>query len=283
MSLTKFLDDKEVKEKFKETFKMPKLSFSKEIKLQPGTKNYTVMGIAFDYLLRLYISRLNNISNDNTFIAETVVHQLKGNQKTDCMVTIKMIKKEVDKYFSIKGLNEELLILLLQISHYDVVYRTGRIDYLPDDIGKVDPFDIIDLKRLYSLLQDDMWKCKEKCLLNPVFGNASLLVSGADADLILDDMLIDIKVTTKVGMNREFFNQLMGYYFLNKIAEIEGSSYSNTINKLGIYSARYGELISFDVNEVIEQYEVREFCHWFIDKAGKFYNHSSDFLSKFSV
>jgi hypothetical protein len=283
MSLTKFLDDKEVKQKFSETFKIPKLQFSKEIKLQPATKNYTVIGIAFDYLLRFYISRLNRtITNDNVFIAEKVVHQLKGNQKADCMVTIKMTKKEVDKYFSSKGLNEELLILLLQISHYDVVYRTGRIDYLPDDIGKVDPYDIIDLKRLYNLLQDDMWKCKETCLLNPVFGNASLLVSGADADLILDDMLIDIKVTTKVGMNREFFNQLMGYYTLHKIAGI-GSNYGNTINKLGIYSARYGELISFDVNEVIEQNEFREFCHWFIDKAGKFYSHSSDFLNNFSI
>lgn len=284
MSLTKFLDDKEVKQKFNETFKMPKLNFSKEIKLLPATKNYTVMGIAFDYLLRFYISRLNrSIPNDNIFKAEMVIHQLKGSQKADCMVTIKMTKKEVDKYFSSKGLNEELLILLLQISHYDVVYRTGNIAYLPEDIGKVAPEDIIDLKRLYSLLQDEMWKCKETCLLNPVFGNASLLVGGADADLILDDMLIDIKVTTKVGMNREFFNQLMGYYTLNKIAGIEGSSCSNTINKLGIYTARCGELISFDVNNVIDENTFNDFCHWFIDKAGKFYNHSSDFLNKFSI
>jgi hypothetical protein len=108
------------------------------------------------------------------------------------------------------------------------------------------------------------------------------LVSGADADLILDDMLIDIKVTTKAGINREFFNQLMGYYTLNEIAGIE-YNFGKTINKLGIYSARYGELISFDVNEVIEQNEFREFCHWFIDKAGEFYKHPKDFLKNFSV
>lgn len=162
-------------------------------------------------------------------------------------------------------------------------YLNHRGDLLPeDDIGKVDPFDVIDLKRLYSLLKDDMWKCKETCLLNPVFGDASLLVNGADTDLILDDMLIDIKVTTQAGLKRDFFNQLMGYYILNKIAGID-SNYGNTINRLGIYSARYGELISFNVNDVIDENTFNDFCHWFIDKAGKFYNHSSDFLNKFSI
>jgi len=279
MSLTSFLEDKEVKQKFKETFRMPKLDFNKEIKLQPATKNFTIMGIAFDYLFRCYIKKLNNMSDYIALKAENVVRILNSNQRAECLTLIRMTKQAMDEYFSINGINNELLILLLQISHYDIVYRTGRVDYLPGDIGKVNTNDVIDLKRLYNLLQDEKWKCKNTCLLNPVFGDASLLVNGADADLIMDDMLIDIKVTTQPGITREFYNQLIGYYILNRIVSLQNNN-RNMISRLGVYSARYGELISFDVNGVINENAFNDFCRWFIEKAGKFYNHPGDFISK---
>lgn len=280
--LTTFLDNKEVKSKFSETFKLPKLTYSKEIKIEPATKNYTAVGIAFDYLLRFYITRLNKtLANDFTLIAEKAILFLKGKQADECKALVKITKKAIEKYLKSKGLDEELLILLLQISNYDIVFRTGRIDLLPEDIGKVSSWDVIDLKKLYSLLQDDMWKCKKTCLLNPSFGNASLLVGGADADLILDDMLIDIKVTKKEGMKRDFFNQLMGYYILHRIA-IPDKKLSKEISKLGIYSARFGELISFNVDDVIDENSFDDFCKWLINKAGELYHHSSDFMKTFS-
>jgi hypothetical protein len=127
-----------------------------------------------------------------------------------------------------------------------------------------------------------MWKCKKTCLLNPTFGNASLLVGGADADLILDDILIDIKVTKQEGMKRDSFNQLMGYYILHRIA-IPDKKYSKEISRLGIYSARFGELISFNVDDVIDENSFDDFCKWFINKAGELNKHSSDFMKKFHV
>ena len=47
----------------------------------------------------------------------------------------------------------------------------------------------------------------EKCYLNPTFGDASNLVGGADADIILDDMLIDIKTTKAISFTQEHYNQ----------------------------------------------------------------------------
>lgn len=282
MSLKKFLQDKEVKEKFRKTFKKPKIDFNEEIIIQPASKNYTCIGIVFDYILRLYISKINsNVSVDNYLIAEKIMPILKGRKKIDAEVSIIMTKEAIERYFSMSGLDDELIILLLQISHYDIVYRTGRIDYIPDDIGKIDINDVFDIKSLYKILTTQTWLKGNKCILNPSFNKASVLVSGADADLIIDDMLIDIKVTKQKGLNRDHFNQLIGYYILNRLDNININQEYQNINKLAIYSARYGKLLSFKIIDIADEDTIKEFCNWFILKAGNVYKHDSDFLSQF--
>lgn len=51
MSLTSFLKIKEVKAKFRETFKKPSFKLEGEIIAHPQTKNYGLVGTAFDYLM----------------------------------------------------------------------------------------------------------------------------------------------------------------------------------------------------------------------------------------
>ena len=51
-------------------------------------------------------------------------------------------------------------------------------------------------------------------LLNPVFKEASLLVGGADADLISGDTLVDFKTTKSNSMATGNLDELFGYYLL---------------------------------------------------------------------
>jgi len=52
MSLTSVIHTKEMRELFKNEFTRPKGKLSAEIKASPLTKNYSMVGTAFDYLLR---------------------------------------------------------------------------------------------------------------------------------------------------------------------------------------------------------------------------------------
>ena len=105
---------------------------------------------------------------------------------------------------------------------------------------------------LYKLFSQRDWPAKEVFFLNPVFNDASLMVGGADADLIIDDMLIDFKTVKAAGMKRTDFDQLMGYYLLNEIGGITGYDKKHAINKIAVYSSRYGELMELDVNDIFD-------------------------------
>jgi hypothetical protein len=126
-----------------------------------------------------------------------------------------------------------------------------------------------DLKKLYSIIPN-FFKSNKKCILNPSFGTASLMVGGADADLIIGDTLIDIKTTTSLVFIKSYFLQLIGYYVLNDIGGIDEIKDHVKIKKLGIYYSRYGYLFTFNVSEVVSKKDFKEFTELFIDIAQGF-------------
>ena len=77
---------------------------------------------------------------------------------------------------------------------------------------------------------------------NPTFTESSL-VGGADADLIIDRMLIDIK-TTKNLIGALELRQLLGYLLLD-------SDDQYGIESIGFYLARQGIFVAWPIEEVI--------------------------------
>lgn len=264
MSLKSFLSKKEVNEKFKELIKKPKFEYSKVILAPPITKNYSLIGTAFDYLIRFYVERINKYRfKKGITIAEQSLHEkILGEKYVLAQEIIKNAEKNLSNYLETSALSDELIASAIKLAQLDLVKRIGIID---NNLGVVDKRDIQDLRNLYSLLDNSQWLCKDYCLLNPNFGVTSYLVGGADADIIIDDVLIDIKTVKAAGINRQAFNQLFGYYILNRI---EGSY---NINYLGIYSARYGELIKFKVSDIVEDNSLSILTHWFEELALKEY------------
>jgi hypothetical protein len=124
-----------------------------------------------------------------------------------------------------------------------------------------------DLQVMLSLVQAQMFRSDRRCILNPTFGRGSNLVGGADADLIIDDTLIDVKTSKHLTFDREFFNQLAGYYILSCIGGVDGCADAG-IKHLAIYYARYGLLHKISVVDCIAQSEVPAFLlKWFKKRA----------------
>ncbi len=60
LSLISFLKIKEVKEKFRETFKKPNIKLERELQASPQTANCGLAGTAFDYLTRFFLSFIHS-------------------------------------------------------------------------------------------------------------------------------------------------------------------------------------------------------------------------------
>lgn len=59
------------------------------------------------------------------------------------------------------------------------------------------------LRALLEILRGSLSKHfidSKGCILNPAFGEAAALVGGADADLMIDNTLIDLKTTKKTAV-----------------------------------------------------------------------------------
>lgn len=146
-------------------------------------------------------------------------------------------------------LNRHCVVLALM----EEIFRTGRLDgRLPTGefsgaeslIGVAESHWIDDLRELSWNFYDGFNHLLPlPHVLNPTFDGSSD-VGRADADLIVDGTLIDIKVTVKREINPDWLWQLLGYVLLD---------YSNVhrINGIGLYMARQGILIQWDLEESI--------------------------------
>jgi len=82
-------------------------------------------------------------------------------------------------------------------------------------------------------------------ILNPMF-SGSVDIGGADADLIVENCLIELKTTTKPDFERKgLLYQLLGYVLLDYEDEYE-------IDAVGVYLARRGLLIRWQLEPLLE-------------------------------
>jgi hypothetical protein len=268
MSLTSFIKIPEVREGFNKTFTKPEVNINRSKFVAPKTKNYSLIGTAFDYLLRFYLQKLNKKNVISTkWIAEQGLGMLnpKSEKFKKATKIINNAKIQNKKYIKTGKITRNLFVSILKLAQLDSLYRIGRID---PNLGKVDPKDIIDLKNLFNNIENKYFKSKHLCILNPTFGEASMMVGGADADLIIDDTIIDIKTTIENKFSREFFNQLMGYYtlyFIGGVDVIYNKEFR--IKNIALYSSRYGALIKIPVEKIIKEVDYTKFISWFKENA----------------
>src|SRR4028118_114694 len=235
MSLTSFLELTDVKARFRQEFSKPIMPKPKELLAPPLTKNYRLVGTAFDYLLRFYIEQQNLQAISHAWAAEASVKILKRKGLIrlyeQAYLILVQAKEEYARYLETHQVTDDLLKSSLLLAKLDVVYRAGKI---PENLEQIDEKDIEDLRNLLAIVEPSTFKSSGVVILNPEFGLASALVRGADADLLIDDLLIDIKTVKEASLSQEYFNQLIGYYALSKIEPIDGTPPQHEIKRLGI-------------------------------------------------
>lgn len=103
-----------------------------------------------------------------------------------------------------------------------------------------------DLARLSWLFYDRAWdKIRPGATLNPTFAGSSD-VGGADADLIVDGCLTEIKTVKKPEIDARLVYQLLGYCLLDYDDHYR-------IRSVGVYFARHGVWLAMDLTDFLTQ------------------------------
>lgn len=289
MSLYSIIHDhKAIRDGLRARVVKPPIRFD-AIKAAPLTTNSRIVGTAFDYLLRFLLQRINAVAQTRRWVAEAGVERIGASeseyvydldrktllykadrQRRKADNYINDARREHRAYLETGVVTDKLLISALRLAYLDVAYRASpdRIDWR--GLKSPDRKHVADLRALLALVNESAFKAKRTCLLNPEFGAASPLVGGADADLLIDDCLIDIKTTKNPHLDVRDFFQLIGYYLLHGFDGIH-CDYSKTeaheINFLAIYFSRYGFLWKVAVEEVLPPNSVHETARWFFDSV----------------
>lgn len=296
MSLTSFVARKEIREVIRENFTKPHFVAPKNLLAPPQTKRYSLVGTAFDYALRFHAQRLNQTAIERTWAATKGFSKL---DSLDCFdvtdadtgVTIRQqssrhkIAKAIleranctrEKYLQNGKVTRLLLESAIGLAKLEVIYRSGYID---EQIGEADPADIRDLRKLLSIVPAGDFRAKRVCLLNPTFGTGSHMVRGADADLIIDETLIDIKTTKSTKRRPEHFDQLIGYLALHDIWGADGVKKISKVNKIAIYFSRYAEWCEVEVDQLINPKAYSNFLVWFRNEIEEKYKARQERLVK---
>ncbi|WNG49181.1 hypothetical protein F0U60_37500 [Archangium minus] len=237
-----------------------------------ASTNYSLIGTAFDYLLRFGLQRRVSFAMSREWVAEEGLRSLVArgyghparrlSQKTIDAATkaISEAKAACSEYCEHGEITNALLQSALRLAQIDALVRSGiKVKWF----GVVDLKDMRELRRLMDLVPWQEFTPRKRCLLNPTFGRASTLVGGADADLLLDDTLIEIKTTKSGAFSKTYVKQLVGYYVLFLIGGIDGAEAEDDIAKIGVYAARYGRLVRIPVRSVVPPMALRSLTKLF--------------------
>lgn len=298
MSLTSFVSMSEVKAKLKPL--RPKLSrkLNVPLKVEPRSKRYTLVGTAFDYLLRFELQRRAPHAVSERWIAEyapeIICHEAgSASVSMDIMAgaapdqylppeeiakrmrnLLRKAKDALAAYLKSKaptvGMQAELASHAIRLAKLDSVYRAWRLE---PGFEEASPEDVQDLVDLLAIAPFDDLMHNKVLLLNPNFGSVSHLVCGADADLIAGNSLVDFKTTKKGEMNVDDLDQLLGYLLLARKHRTADPTFP-AINQLELYFCRHGYLWSLEASAWTSNPAFHEIEQWFFQRADEVFGAS---------
>lgn len=268
MSLTHFIKIPVFRNEFNTKFPRPIIKLAGDIKSKPISKNHKIIGTAIDYLIRFQLKYSFPKTKEQQWVAE-LAYQKYSDRRIKKYLTI--AKKNYFKFLKNGKLTDDLIKSSIDLAKFDIIFRSGGM-YFPNDFGRYRKVDIKELKNIFNNIDFQKLKIKRRCILNPTFGRYSQLLRGADADLIVDNKLIDIKNTKKLQITREMLNQIIGYYFLGRIGKVNGITKWDTITEIGFYFSRYDLLYLFNVDEFLTKKKIKSFEKWFSKSIYKYNN-----------
>lgn len=214
------------------------------LKCPPITNNLGTVGTAFHYVIDLLVNKWNNNTEPYHLVAEDGInHNTKRRTFINNYYTRRLLFLENSLTI------DELLPDCIILAKMESVYRCGK-DFPNSVIFDINSNDIKDLQNMINIVDKSIFLSKFRCIPSLGFGQSSNDIGGADADLIIDDTLIDIKTTKNWEFDSDTFRQLIGYWWLDCREYFHSNRYYG-IQYLAIYYARYGKLFIFDVKDIM--------------------------------
>ena len=270
MGVKSFIARPPFHEKFRSTITRPKGKLDKPILAPPLTLNYQIVGIAFDYLLRFYLERINPRSKTSLWAAEEGVMLLEPLEETSdeyerAKYHLDRARNLYQSFIKDGFLTDDLISAALCLAHLEGTRRSGTFNEA--DLVTFDERDIADLRQLMSLVREQDFSSRQACYLNPTFGSTR-----SNVDLIIDDKLIDIKTTKYLVLDRRYLHQLVQYYILLSVEgiDVERINYFGEVcevNQICIYFSRHGYLHHMKISDLINLENLPGFVRWYIEET----------------
>jgi hypothetical protein len=303
MSLTNFLEMPDVSAKVKPL--RPKLprKIPAPLRFAPRSNRYTMVGTAFDYLLRFELQRRAPHAVSERWVAEHapgiiwnddkgaasfldlskdekgVISQVPGPDpglpdEELAIETAGRARSVVEKAKSavtayLRNMSPtvpeqaELAGHAIRLAKLDEVYRALQLDPSFEEAAQED---VDDLLGMLAIVPFESLLHDQVLLLNPNFGETSHLVGGADTDLIAGDLLVDFKTTKRSEMQARDLDQLFGYLLLARHQRRADAKFPE-IKRVALYFCRHGHLWVLDATAWTNLPEFPEVEQWFLKRA----------------
>lgn len=291
MSLVTFIRLPDVAERLR-PFRHPVRPHPLPLRVPARFSDPALTGTAFDYLLRFELKRRVPHARDDAWVAEIVPQIIHGPSDTPgvwvsrdflagrddvpyvpppllaeavesvCRAARTAVSAYVRESHPTAAAVRTVAGWAVRLAKLDGVYRRGEFDPSFEEAPAVL---VEELVALLGVVPFEKFAHPESLTLNPDFADASSLVGGADADLIVGDTLVDIKTTRSAEVRGETLDQLFGYFLLARRAGLP------PIRRVGVYLSRYGRLRTGSTEFWTSRPEFAETEEWFFARAGEVY------------
>lgn len=296
IGVTDFISKSEIRDRIRRDFPNPGTDVEGEIRAAHNSYEHSLLGQAFDYLIRIWLETNCETVHD----PHTDLLRFGGDWTTsmgyapsryadgyDPEKTRDYTIGEEDEYgralerakkkrelFNKTGMNVNDAIdaaLVYSGLDHNIGFDDGTLQ-----VNSFEEEIVTELQDLFHILREQDALIGESVIISPVFGERSFILEG-HADFIIDDTLIDVKVTEDPTFKPRYWRQLLAYYILNDIHRelqtTEVDSYGSDVpypelSTVGVYFARYGELQMIDIEKYLQpQNEYERLRGFFIDRA----------------
>lgn len=252
---------------------------------------HQLIGTAFDYALRFEIGRRCPSARGERWVAENGVRRLELGRALAGTATllstpklsgpsrdldrlarrarrwIDAAREQVPTYQSIRAVRRSDLTVLaeltLTLARLDVVARCGDPSALRSEPSAEEREELV---RLLEVVPFQRLALAGDVFLNPTFSSASEAVGGADADLVIDGRLLDIKTLANSFIERPAVHQLLGYLMLARHARRRDTAFPR-IRSVGLYFARQAAIWEIDVEPIVRSETFADVERWFAARA----------------
>jgi len=259
VSITSIVDSKAGRDLFRVHVRRPAVRPSLPVRVPPRAGPPSWMGQAFDYAFRFgFAARWPSAAARDATLADRAVERLTAALGRGAPLVRKAEERRAlgqEALSSMKPgpLTDAQAAGALHLGVLEVFGRGGHPDRYAAELDRVVTAEHVEeLQALFALISWEMFSPTSLAALNPTFGDGSRLVGGADADLIVDGRLVELKVVKNAKLDINYIRQLVGYAVLAQEFGVDGIG-DVDIDQLGVWFARSGELVTWHLDECLSE------------------------------